>query len=188
MKPNYKLRFLALVSLLLLATAGLSAQASQGARLWYANGLERLGFTVFDKPQSLGDFTVASLDGSSQSLGRLRGKIVILNFWATWCPPCRDEMPALNGLWKSEKGKPFMIMGVSVGEAAATVKAFISKTGYEYPIYLDPNGALGSRFGVRSIPDTIIFNKDGMAIATKVGGAEYDSAEALELFSQLATR
>jgi peroxiredoxin len=97
-------------------------------------------------------------------------------------------MPALESLWEKEKGEAFTIIGVSVGENASTVKAFIAKEGYGYPILFDPEGELGSRFGARSIPMTYILDKEGKAIAWKVGGAEYDSAASVAFFAKLAGR
>ena len=188
MKRTTLFRPLIAIAVLSLAAAGLSAQGAQGDRPWYADGLERLGFTVFEKPRAVSDFSAQALDGAPQSLSRLRGKIVILNFWATWCPPCRAEMPALDALWKKDKDKALAIMGVSLSEERQTVKDFVAKAGSSYPIFLDPSGELGGRFGVRSIPTTYVFDKDGQAIAGKIGGAEYDSAESVELFAELASR
>jgi Thiol-disulfide isomerase and thioredoxins len=166
----------------------MSAQASASTKPWYQEGLQKLGFTVFPKPQALPDFAAHRLDGSTLKLGDFKGKVLLLNFWATWCPPCRAEMPALESLWTKTKDKAFAIMGVSVGEKTQTVKDFIAKAGYSYPIFVDEDGELGSRFGARSIPTTYIIDKSGQAIAGKVGGAPYDGAEAEALFAQLAER
>jgi peroxiredoxin len=155
---------------------------------WYSERLGALGFTVFPEPKEVGDFTAQAMRGGSVKLADLRGKVVILNFWATWCPPCRAEMPALEKLWKANKDKAFTILGVSVGEKAQTVKDFIAQEGYSYPIFVDSNNALGSRFGARSIPTTYILDKNGKAIAGKVGGAPYDSAESVALFAELAAK
>ena len=179
---------LALVVAVGLCLSPLFAQSLVEKRAWYSNEFEKLGFTVFAQPKEVGDFSAQALSGPKVSLSQLRGKVVILNFWATWCPPCRAEMPDLDALWKKDKDKAFTIMGISVGEDERTVKDFIAKSGYGYPIFLDPSGELGSSFGARSIPTTYIFNKEGKAIAGKVGGAEYDSAEAAELFAELASR
>jgi peroxiredoxin len=158
------------------------------AKPWYSGGLEKLGFTVFPKPQALDDVVLQTLDGSTLRLRSEKGKIVLLNFWATWCPPCRAEMPAIEKLWSREKDKAFTVVGVSVGEEPATVRAFIARQGYSYPIFVDPSGALGAAFGARSIPTTYVLDKSGAAIAGKVGGAPYDGEEAIALFAELASR
>jgi Thiol-disulfide isomerase and thioredoxins len=175
-------------ALFLAAMSAISAQNLVEKRAWYANGLEKLGFSVLPQPKGIGDFAVKSLGGAEARLSQQKGKIVLLNFWATWCPPCRAEMPALDALWKKDGSKAFTIMGLSLGEKEKTVADFIAKAGYGYPIYLDPNGEVGDRFGVRSIPTTYIIDKSGRVIAWKTGGAEYDSAEAIALFAQLADR
>jgi thiol-disulfide isomerase/thioredoxin len=182
-----------LLALLIIAIAGLavpalSAQGAASRRAWYADRLEKLGFVVFSKPEALDEYAVTSLGGAAGKLGDQKGKIVLLNFWATWCPPCRAEMPAIDALWKKTKGAAFAIMGVSVGEEPSQVKDFIAKQGFGYPIYVDPTGELGAAFGARSIPTTYVLDKSGAAIAGKVGGAPYDSPEAIALFSELASR
>jgi peroxiredoxin len=181
-------RPLVMIALLALSVSAAFAQNFVQVKPWYAGGLEKLGFTVFPKARVLEDFTAQSLGGSSLRLSDLKGKIVLLNFWATWCPPCRAEMPAIEKLWAKEKDKAFTIVGVSVGEEPATVKDFIARQGYSYPIFVDPSGALGSAFGARSIPTTYVLDKSGSAIAGKVGGAPYDSPEAIAIFSELASR
>jgi thiol-disulfide isomerase/thioredoxin len=179
----------ALAAALLLAIASAFAQsAAPAAEPWYSKGLKELGFTVFPEPKDVGDFSARSLQGPSVKLSEQRGKIVLLNFWATWCPPCRAEMPALDALWSKTKDKPFTIMGVSVGEKSATVASFVSSNGYGYPIFLDESGALGSRFGARSIPTTYILDKSGKAIAGRIGGAPYDEPESIAFFAELASR
>jgi thiol-disulfide isomerase/thioredoxin len=170
------------------AAAALSAEGTASQRAWYADRLEKLGFVVFPKPEPLGEVAVTSLGGVPGKLGDQKGKVVLLNFWATWCPPCRAEMPAIDELWKKTKGTSFAIMGVSVGEEPGVVKDFIAKQGYGYPIYVDPSGQLGAAFGARSIPTTYVLDKSGAAIAGKVGGAAYDSPEAVALFAELASR
>ena len=172
-------------SLFLLAGSALFGQA---AAPWYADGLQKLGFKVFKAPQPLGEVSLQPLGGGTSSLSSQKGKVVLLNFWATWCPPCRAEMPSMEKLWQKNKDKAFSIVGVSVGESPQTVKDFVAKQGYTYPIFVDPAGELGAAFGARSIPTTYVLDKNGDAIAGKVGGAEYDSPEAVAFFAQMAAR
>jgi peroxiredoxin len=181
-------RGLPILLILLISVASAYAQSGVMLKPWYADGLKKLGFTVLPKPVDLDDFSVKALDGSSTSLSSLRGKIVLLNFWATWCPPCRAEMPAIEALWNKTKDKAFTVMGISVGEAPGTVKDYIGEKGYGYPIFVDPSGEIGSLFGARSIPTSYILDKSGKAIAGKVGGAPYDGAEAIALFAELSSR
>jgi peroxiredoxin len=178
---------LAALALSILSAAAF-AQSGVLLKAWYTEDLKKLGFTVFPEPKDLENFTVKALDGSTTTLSEQRGKVVLLNFWATWCPPCQAEMPAIETLWKKTKDKAFMVMGISVGEAPGTVKDYIDKKGYSYPVFVDPSGAIGSLFGARSIPTTYVVDKSGKAIAAKVGGAPYDGAVSIALFAKLASR
>jgi peroxiredoxin len=184
------IRFSKSVIVVALALFGgsLGAQGVAVQKPWYADGLMKLGFTVFQKTEVPNDTSFQALDGPAVKLSEQKGKIVILNFWATWCPPCRAEMPAIDRLWNKNKDKAFTVMGVSVGEKPEIVRDFIAKNGYGYPIFVDPSGELGSAFNARSIPTTYILDKSGAVIAGKVGGAAYDSAEAIALFAELAKR
>jgi peroxiredoxin len=184
--PSRSSRWLPLVAALLAFGAAVVAQGAPQAQPWYADGLRKLGFTVFPKPVPIDDFEAQALGGPSIKLSSLRGKIVLLNFWATWCPPCRAEMPAIQALWEKTKDKAFTVMGISLGEAEGTVKEFISKHGYGYPVFLDPTGELGAAFNARSIPTTYLIDKSGKAIAGIIGGAPYDDADSIALFARLA--
>jgi thiol-disulfide isomerase/thioredoxin len=178
----------ALAAFVFIGAAPLAAESNDGTKPWYADGLRSLGFTVFPQPQSLGDIALNKLEGGTAKLADYKGKIVLLNFWATWCPPCRAEMPSMERLWKAHKDKAFVLLGVSEGEKLETVKKFIGWGGYSYPIFVDTSYDVGSEFGVRAYPTTYIINKQGMAIARVVGGIEYDSPKAIELFGALAAK
>jgi thiol-disulfide isomerase/thioredoxin len=187
-RSNRFLRVMLTLFFVAVVSSAIAAAEAEKKTPWYSDGLKALGFTVFPEPKDVGDFTASALSGPAVKLSSLRGKIVILNFWATWCPPCRAEMPALEALWKASKDKAFTIMGVSVGEKTQTVKDFIAQEGYSYPIFVDSGNVLGSRFGARSIPTTYILDKNGKAIAGKVGGAPYDGPESIVFFAELAAK
>jgi len=184
--PLRAYRVFLLTASVILSTAALAAQATPEAKPWYAAELSKLGFTVFPEPVDVGDFSVQALGGAPTKLSDQRDKLVLLNFWATWCPPCRAEMPAIEKLWIKAKSGAFTVMGISLGEEEGTVKAFIAKNGFTYPIFLDRSGDVGKAFRADAIPTTYIINKKGKAIAGIVGGAAYESAEAIELFSKLS--
>ena len=162
--------------------------ASQVPRPWYADRFEQLGFYVFPVPVDAGDFSTEALNGGSATLSKLKGKVVLLNFWATWCPPCRAEMPSIEILSRKMKGKAFEIMAISVGETKDTVAKFIALQKYSYPIYLDPDSKLGTAFNASSIPTTYIFGKDGKAIAGIQGSRQYDTPEVLALLEELRAK
>ncbi len=157
-------------------------------RPWYAVRLEKLGFYVFDKPSRPADFTVETVGGKLARRSSLKGNIVLLNFWATWCPPCKDEIPSIENLASTMKGKNFTVMAVSIGETRATVSSFISERKMNYPVYLDPKRSLVAEYASRGIPTTYVLDKNGDFIAAVIGGIKYDSPESISLFSELASK
>jgi peroxiredoxin len=171
------------------AAWSLAAQpAKAGDHPWYADSLEKLGFKVFAQPVPLPEFVAETLGGGTASLSSSRGKVLLLNFWATWCPPCQAEMPSIQTLWDKTKGSAFTVMGISIGEKADTVRAFIAKKKYTYPIYLDTGSKIGMLYGASSIPTTYIVDKQGRAIAGIIGGASYDSPQAAAIFAELVAK
>jgi peroxiredoxin len=167
----------------------LAASPSYAApRPWYADRLAALGFQVFPSPQPMTDFSVQALDGGKILLSSLKGKVVLVNFWATWCPPCRSEMPSIQALWQKLKGRDFTIVAISLGEKPATVQAFVKQNRYDYPFFVDPSGSIGDLYGVQGIPTTYIVDGNGMAIARAVGGLEYDRPEVADLLAELSSR
>ncbi len=155
---------------------------------WYASRLEALGFYVFPAPEPLPPFTVKTLAGSDAGLKSLSGKMVLLNFWATWCPPCKEEMPSIQILHDKMKGTAFEVFAISVAEKAKTVTDFVKASPYTFPMYLDESGAASAPFAGRGIPTTFILDKQGRAIAGIVGSRKYDTPEVLTLFKELTER
>ncbi len=180
-------RSLSIIALSILAIAAAAAQ-TPGARPWYAERLEKLGFVVFEEPTASPDIEVEALAGGRAKLSDQKGRVVLLNFWATWCPPCRAEMPSIQKLHEKTQGMAFHVMAVSVGETKATVANFAKSNKYTMPMYRDTDGVPSALYGANSIPTTFIVDKKGKAIAFVVGGRDYASKEALALFSELAAR
>ena len=113
------------------------------------------------------DFTLAELNGKSWTLKELRGKVVLVNFWATWCPPCRKEMPDLETLYREFKDQNFVILAIS-DEDAGKVKPFVAKEKVTYPILLDPGRKVHELFEVVGIPKTFIYDRDGKLVAQSI--------------------
>ncbi len=115
------------------------------------------------------DIEIYSLKKEKSYIKDFRGKIVMLNFWATWCPPCRSEMPSIQRFY--EKNKDVVILAVSVDEESSEfVESFIKENGYSFPVFYDVNQLLSKKFFVRSIPTTYIIDKNGV-IFKKITGA-----------------
>jgi thiol-disulfide isomerase/thioredoxin len=130
------------------------------------------------------DFTAARLDGSPARLSALRGKVVFLNFWATWCPPCREEMPSMETLYQRFQGQDLEFLAVDIQEGKDKVAAFMKEWGLSFPAALDSTGRISSIYGIRGIPATFIIDRDGNIVASAVGGRDWNTqavVAALEL-------
>ena len=170
------------------ASSSDAVEVSASSAPWYAERFEKLGFYVFPAPEALPSFSVRTLKGAQVGVADKAGKVLLLNFWATWCPPCRTEMPSIQVLSDKLKGAAFEVMAISVAEKPETVAAFLKENPYSFPIYLDESGAASAPFAGRGIPTTFVLDKQGRAIAGLVGARSYDGPEVLGLFRELAER
>ncbi len=110
------------------------------------------------------DFTLADLEGHEWTLKSLRGKVVLVNFWATWCPPCRKEIPDLEELYKRFKGQGLVVLGIS-DEAAAKVRPFVRKEKINYPVLIDPGRKVNNLYSVAGIPMSFVYDRSGKLVA-----------------------
>lgn len=120
-----------------------------------------------DQKRQQADFTLTDLNGKAWTLKDLKGKVVLLNFWATWCPPCRKEMPDLEALYQHFAPQGLVILGIS-DEEAGTVHPFISQQGISYPVLLDPGRKVNEIFQIEGIPKTFIYDRDGKIVAQSI--------------------
>ncbi len=114
-------------------------------------------------------FTLPDMNGKQVSLKDYRGKVVFLNFWATWCKPCEDEMPSMQQLHQALKGQPFEILAVSIDSDTEPVKKFISAYGLTFTVLHDRNGKMKERYKTTGVPETFIIDQNGV-VAEKVMG------------------
>jgi len=133
------------------------------------------------------DVSVVSLaNGSTLKLSDLKGKVVLLNFWATWCPPCREEIPSMMKLNSLMAGKPFQMVAISVDEGGKpAVESFFKESGFSLPAYVDESGASAKSYGVTGIPESFVIDKQGVIVKKIIGGFAWDSPEAVSFLEEL---
>lgn len=144
---------------------------------------ETLMDPIVGKPKASG-FNLVAVDGSKVSLDGYQGKFVLLNFWATWCAPCRKEMPAMSNLHNQLKGRGLEVVGVHVGPSLAGVKKFLQSVPINFTILIDKDMSLAS-WGVRGLPTTFLVNPEGRLIYKAVGEREWDSPEMVKFLNGL---
>jgi peroxiredoxin len=131
-------------------------------------------------------FSLQDLSGKSVSLGDFKGKVVLLNFWASWCGPCRIEIPSLNRLYQLRKDKNFEILAVSVDRGSVSkIASFVASNEMSFPVLVNPQGDMGGRYWVRAIPTSFLLDKKGVIRWKVVGGKQWDGAEAIAKIDQL---
>ena len=113
------------------------------------------------------DFTLKDLHNKKWTLSQLRGKIVLVNFWATWCPPCRAEMPDLDVIYTHYQSQGLVVLSIS-DEDSFKVNSFIAPTGYHPPVLIDPGDTVHKMFHVEGIPQTFVFDRDGKLVAIAI--------------------
>jgi thiol-disulfide isomerase/thioredoxin len=140
---------------------------------------------VLDQRRNPPNFLLPLLGGGNAELSSYKGKVVFLNFWATWCPPCRDEMPSMEVLYQRFKDRGLEILAVNVGEESAAVQSFIRGNRFTYPVPLDRNSRISSLYGIRAIPASFIIDREGMIVASLVGSILWDDPKVIAAFDAL---
>jgi len=120
------------------------------------------------------DFKLKDLDGKELSLSDLKGKKVFLNFWATWCPPCKNEMPEIQKLYEETKDTDLVIVAVEIGEPLSEVKSFIDDNKYTFKVLLDSDQSVATKYNITSIPTSYFIDVDGNIISKISGGLNID--------------
>jgi peroxiredoxin len=146
---------------------------------------EKLAISVPTQQVKAPDFTLSSLEGKNVSLSDYRGKVVFLNFWATWCPPCRFEMPDMEELHQALKSEGLEVVAVDLGEPERKVAAYVRNMGLTFTTLLDTRSQVGGMYGIRSIPTTFIIDQEGWLLGMALGAREWSSKESIEMFRLL---
>lgn len=164
-------RFIVISLLLLCFTqAGLAAEAVKQT------------LPSVETPFAAPDFTLEGEGGKTYRLADFRGQVVLVNFWATWCPPCRREMPSMQRMWQKVKGKGVQVLAINVGEDADTIFEFLGSYPVSFPLLMDRDGSVVKQFPVTGLPTTYIVDPRGKVVYRAVGSREWDDPK---LYGQL---
>ncbi|MGQ0556554.1 MAG: TlpA family protein disulfide reductase [Nitrospiraceae bacterium] len=155
------------------ATAGLHD-------LYVAAGVKEMA-----EPLAAPGFVLTTIEGRTIESSQLRGHIVLVNFWATWCGPCKEEMPALKRLKEHFAGKSFELLAVTTDQQVEGIRTFVRALGLEFPVLLDDTKDVSAAFGVRGLPTTVLIDQQGRLVGRAVGPRAWDSAESVALVRQI---
>ncbi|MEX1660171.1 TlpA disulfide reductase family protein [uncultured Thioclava sp.] len=179
------LRFLVLYTAL-----ALGANVAQAADLNALKQGQMESLVTYSKPLPVPPFSFVDDAGEEHSLAEYKGKVVLVNFWATWCPPCREEMPYLNALEKELGGDDFAVVAIATGgsNSPAKVGAFFDDEKLDaIPRFYDPAAFASRAMGVLGLPVSVLIDKDGHEVGRMIGGAQWDSPEAKALIKAMIT-
>ena len=196
MKKNITIRKIALCIIVLIAfgmgalhlldTGLLAKSKTQGLEL--DELFEDMGVLKVPNLEVPVEILLKDVNGNDVRLSDFRGKIVFLNFWTTWCPTCRVEMPSMQKLHQKFKDQDFAMVTINLQESASQVIAFFKKYKLTFSALLDSTGEVGTRFRINAIPTTFILDKKGQIIAKVMGPREWGSKKSIALFEHLTDR
>jgi peroxiredoxin len=162
-------------------TAPLQA-ASAPAVAELLKALELGGYAPGEKPP---EFSARTPDGQTVSLAGLRRRVILVTFWATWCPPCKEDMPVFEQFHREFAAQGLSVVGINVGEGAPAIRAYAREVGLTFPLVLDPEGKIQVRYGVMGLPTTFLVGRDGRAVARAIGPREWGGTPARALIQAL---
>ena len=175
-----------------LLTSGLLAlllQAADPATAQTADADIRAGLTIWPTPKPVAEVEFSDGEGKRRTLGDFEGKIVLLNIWATWCAPCREEMPTLDRLQERLGGKDFQVLALSVDpDGTQLVRDFYTEIGIRHlELYIDERAQANRDLGAYGLPATLLLDRQGRELGRKLGAAEWDSPEVIDYLRELMT-
>ena len=171
-------KFFVLIATLLLFS--LPAHSEQGGLY------SKIGIQSTRGNEKAPNFSLVALTGQKVQLNALKGNVVFLNFWATWCGPCREEMPSMDALYRRYKEKDFVFLAISVDDGSPEpTRKFIEKHRYCFPVLLDPAGKTLDLFEINEIPATLIIDKKGRMIGRAIGPRNWSRPEVFSLIDQM---
>jgi thiol-disulfide isomerase/thioredoxin len=133
------------------------------------------------------DFSLEDLDGHSHTLSSYRGKVVLLNFWASWCPPCRLEMPSIERLYQAKSKRPFIVLGINQGETSENAFASLGlfKPMPTFPILLDSKSQVAKSYAVQGLPSSFLIDRNGRIVIRTEGARDFSSTAMLKFVDDL---
>ena len=140
-----------------------------------------------EPPVTAPGFRLADMDGETHALGDYRGKVILLNFWATWCPPCRHEMPAMERLYQRFRDRGFVVLAVNQWEDPDLVFAYTGDLNVfpGFPILFDPQSSVSQEYGVKGLPTSFVIDREGRLVYRAIGGREFDHPEIITIIEGL---
>jgi peroxiredoxin len=169
-----------------LIVAGLLLPFLHGGRAWAEDPFETLQLFRPKRQAPAPDFAVPGLRGSRVQLRDFKGQVVVLNFWATWCLPCREEMPAMERLYRRFKAKGFTILALSIdARGEDVVGPFVKSFGLTFPVGLDPKMTVAGEYRMTGLPTSILIDRGGAIVAVAVGARDWDSPAAHRVIEKL---
>jgi cytochrome c biogenesis protein CcmG, thiol:disulfide interchange protein DsbE len=173
-------------SRVIVAFVALAAVLLPGRMAWAEDPAAALSLIRPKPVRDAPDFQVRTPDDRQLRLGDFKGKVVFLNFWATWCEPCREEMPSMERLHRAYKDRGLVVLAISLdSQGAGVVNPFVRKLALTFPVALDPKMAVRERYGVWAVPSTFIIDRAGKRVLFANGSREWDSKAAHALFESL---
>jgi len=175
-----KIFFLSLLSIFIISDLSFSLEIKK------EDHFSKAGIQPIKGGKKAPNFYLEDLQGKKWELKHFKGKVVFLNFWATWCGPCKDEMPSMEELYKQFKDKDFVFLALSVDYAGVKpVKDFIEKHRYTFPVLIDPKCETLDLFEVKGIPTTFLIDKKGIIIGKAIGPRDWKRSEAVSIVNLL---
>lgn len=138
------------------------------------------GMTVLpDKPKAP-EFSLKDIDGNLHRISDYKGKVVVVNFWATWCPPCRAEMPSMQRAWEQLREEDIMMLAIDVGEEEDAILEFMASYPVDFPMLLDTESTVSEAWKVKGLPTTFVVDQWGRKVYRAIGGREWDAPNLLK--------
>ncbi len=159
-----------------------------GLRPAGADPFAALALIRLSGPTLAQDFRTPAPGGGTVMFSDHHGKVIVLNFWATWCPPCRDEMPALERVYRRFRDRGLVVLAVSLdADGETSVPGFLKERDFTFPVALDPGMRVAGQYGVRALPATFLIDRKGRIIARAFGAREWDGPDANTVLEELLT-